>query len=186
MFLFINTATEKNQMVLVKDKKILFLREFLGGRDGEIGFYKALKDLKTEHNEDLQKLDQIIVVSGPGSFTALRLGIASANTLAYLLEKKIVELPTADWFRIGQKVQDVVLPAGGHFAHLFQNGEHSVVDIDSIDTNHVYLGELSLNKKPEDLKFEDQISIEEKFEIFDTAIYKITDQASPWYGKSPV
>ncbi len=45
---------------------------------------------------DLQTLDAIAVAGGPGSFTGLRIGSATAKGLALALDKPIVQIPTVD------------------------------------------------------------------------------------------
>lgn len=46
--------------------------------------------------EDLSKVDYIAVSSGPGSFTGLRIGSATAKGLAFAWNKMIVPVPTVD------------------------------------------------------------------------------------------
>lgn len=45
---------------------------------------------------DLSAVDIIAVAAGPGSFTGLRIGSATAKGLALALDKKIVSVPTVD------------------------------------------------------------------------------------------
>ncbi|MCP4401764.1 MAG: tRNA (adenosine(37)-N6)-threonylcarbamoyltransferase complex dimerization subunit type 1 TsaB [bacterium] len=44
----------------------------------------------------IQELDGIAVVSGPGSFTGLRIGITTAKSIAYSIRKPIVGIPSLD------------------------------------------------------------------------------------------
>lgn len=45
---------------------------------------------------DLSEIDYIACASGPGSFTGLRIGAATAKGLAHGLNKKIIPIPTLD------------------------------------------------------------------------------------------
>lgn len=45
---------------------------------------------------DLETVDAVAVAKGPGSFTGLRIGSATAKGLGLALEKPIVEVPTVD------------------------------------------------------------------------------------------
>ena len=45
---------------------------------------------------DLKTIDFIAVPAGPGSFTGLRIGSATAKGLAMALDKQIVSVPTVD------------------------------------------------------------------------------------------
>ncbi len=45
---------------------------------------------------DLQTIDAIAIAKGPGSFTGLRIGSATAKGLGLALEKPLIEVPTVD------------------------------------------------------------------------------------------
>lgn len=55
-----------------------------------------LDELKKMIELDLNTLDAIAVSAGPGSFTGLRIGAATAKGLGLALEKPLVEVPTLE------------------------------------------------------------------------------------------
>lgn len=84
MFLIIDTAdSEKIFIALIKDNKILIKKELKARyRQAEILLPAINKLIKQYHHRAIKG---IIIVSGPGSFTSLRIGIATANTLGWVL-----------------------------------------------------------------------------------------------------
>lgn len=55
-----------------------------------------IEQLKNMVELDLSAIDYIACASGPGSFTGLRIGAATAKGLAHGLDKKIIPVPTLD------------------------------------------------------------------------------------------
>ncbi len=55
-----------------------------------------LEQLKDMVELDLNDIDYIACACGPGSFTGLRIGAATAKGLAHALDKKIIPVPTLD------------------------------------------------------------------------------------------
>lgn len=74
------------------------------------------------HNLNWQKIGGIIVYQGPGSFTGLRIGISTANALAYGLGVPIVGSMGERWVeegleKINKNIQTPVLPVYGSEPH---------------------------------------------------------------------
>ena len=55
-----------------------------------------LEDICKKIHLDLKSIDAIAVAKGPGSFTGLRIGSATAKGLALALDKPIIPIPTVD------------------------------------------------------------------------------------------
>ncbi len=55
-----------------------------------------LDEIMRMTEQDIKDVDAIAVAAGPGSFTGLRIGSATAKGLGLALDKPIVEIPTVD------------------------------------------------------------------------------------------
>lgn len=71
--------------------------EWESGRELAKGLLRWLDMTLHENGYSLQSLEGIGVFQGPGSFTGLRIGIATANTLADSLRIPIVTATGEDW-----------------------------------------------------------------------------------------
>ncbi len=56
----------------------------------------AIERLMAKNNLAMHSLSGIALLTGPGSFTGLRVGVATAKTMAYALKIPIVEIDTLD------------------------------------------------------------------------------------------
>jgi tRNA threonylcarbamoyladenosine biosynthesis protein TsaB len=63
-------------------------------RDHAAFLQPAIHALLHENNQTLNNLDAIAVTSGPGSYTGLRVGFASAKGLAYALDIPLIGIET--------------------------------------------------------------------------------------------
>lgn len=87
MILLIDTSTREAAIATIAD----------GGRVTEFVLARGLAPIPWLRREvDLKKVTKVAVVSGPGSFTGLRVGVAFGLGLAKGLEVPIVPLPTLD------------------------------------------------------------------------------------------
>ncbi|HUQ85160.1 MAG TPA: tRNA (adenosine(37)-N6)-threonylcarbamoyltransferase complex dimerization subunit type 1 TsaB [Candidatus Limnocylindrales bacterium] len=83
--LIIDTSSNKEVEVgLIKDKK-KYLHKSPVDRKNQM-VLPLIEKLLKEHKISLNNIDEITVNPGPGSFTGLRVGVAIANTLGFLLK----------------------------------------------------------------------------------------------------
>jgi len=97
MILFINTSkTDLIQVKLIKDDQIIGQVENTEEYKQSELLLGMIDKLYKDTGYKLQDTRFISVVTGPGAFSALRLGVATANTLAWSLKIPIIELNVAE------------------------------------------------------------------------------------------
>lgn len=70
-----------------------------------------LDEIKKMTELDLNEIDAIAIAAGPGSFTGLRIGSATAKGLGLALDKPIIEVPTVDALAMNMwGTSDVICP----------------------------------------------------------------------------
>ncbi|MBU1131560.1 tRNA (adenosine(37)-N6)-threonylcarbamoyltransferase complex dimerization subunit type 1 TsaB [Patescibacteria group bacterium] len=97
MILFINTSqTDLIQLKLIKNDEVvgqLESREEYKQSELLLGMIdKIIKNQRLK----IKDLKLVAIVSGPGAFSALRLGVATANALAWSLKIPIIEVKTSE------------------------------------------------------------------------------------------
>jgi tRNA threonylcarbamoyladenosine biosynthesis protein TsaB len=98
MILIINTANEKYLEVILADSKDNFkIEKVEGNRKQAEQLLSTIKDVLSDLDKEVSDITGIGVVSGPGGFTALRIGVTTANVLAHALHIPVVGLTLADF-----------------------------------------------------------------------------------------
>ena len=89
MILYINTSkTDLIEVKLFLDNKLV--KEKISNEN--LKQSELLLKMIDKVVHDLKKLEAIYVVSGPGAFSALRIGVSTANALAWSLHIPVMEL----------------------------------------------------------------------------------------------
>lgn len=87
--LYIDTSDQDVSIAIIKDNQILSSIIKTIPNQHSIYTVPFIQDTLTKSNLEPEDVDNIMVVSGPGSFTGLRIGITVAKVYAYLLKKEL-------------------------------------------------------------------------------------------------
>lgn len=94
LILQIDTATEHASICLSKNGEAVVSLESADQKNHGSFLQPAIQDLMRIAGIDLAQLDAIAVTEGPGSYTGLRVGLASAKGLSYALQKPLITINT--------------------------------------------------------------------------------------------
>jgi tRNA threonylcarbamoyladenosine biosynthesis protein TsaB len=104
-----------------------------------------IEQMMNDTGRSIQEIEGVIISLGPGSFTGLRIGITVAKSLAYVLNKPIVGIPTLDAIAYGSvpNFADFICPmiharAGEVYFSLFNSDcSKKLADYDAAEIGEV-------------------------------------------------
>ena len=145
MILGINTCTQKIEICLIdqQSKKIInYEYKEHQKNDSEFILLKLNLFLK-ESCKSIFDIKKIICVKGPGSFTAVRIGVIIANTIKSQINCELFEVNTLEYLNyFCSEDKKLILSAGGQEFYLYENKNINLVHFKQI-TNTEYEGEIS-------------------------------------------
>ena len=94
LILNIETATDLCSVALSENGKLLLLKEDASGQSHSRLLTTLIRECISEAGRTLNAIDAISVSKGPGSYTGLRIGVATAKGLCYGLEKPLLSVNT--------------------------------------------------------------------------------------------
>jgi len=103
--LHINTAFSTAAVFLSNRKTILALKESHTQKEHASFVEPAIKEICKSAGIELKDIDAVSVINGPGSYTGLRVGLASAKAICYALNKRLILLNTLDVMAHALKLQ---------------------------------------------------------------------------------
>lgn len=96
LILCIETATDSCSVCVASDKNILALKESHNSRAHASLLSVFIDEILASIKMPYQELDAIAVSCGPGSYTGLRIGAATAKGLCFALDKPLIAVPTLE------------------------------------------------------------------------------------------
>lgn len=92
----IDTASEKAHVSIGEDGRVLGYLTNTTQKEHAAFLQSAINDLLNSTNILIKQIDAVAVTAGPGSYTGLRVGMASAKGLCYALKKPLITLSTLE------------------------------------------------------------------------------------------
>src|SRR5688572_11700858 len=96
LILNIDTAVDAASVCLARDGKELTLEKNKKQKDHAAWLHLAIKHIFEKNELELKAVDAIAVTAGPGSYTGLRIGMATAKGICYALNKTLITLNTME------------------------------------------------------------------------------------------
>jgi len=94
LILNIDTATEISSVCLAENDKPLSIYINPTQKDSASWLHSAINELIKKENRHLKELSAVAVTKGPGSYTGLRVGMATAKGLCFSLRKPLITVNT--------------------------------------------------------------------------------------------
>ncbi len=94
LLLHIETATDVCSIGISRERKLLALRESDNFNDHAAQITLMIEACAKDARISLSDLDAVAVSSGPGSYTALRIGVSTAKGICYALDKPLIAVDT--------------------------------------------------------------------------------------------
>ena len=130
--LFLDTSTVKLIVGIYKDNECIYEITENSLNDLSSKVLPTIDKSLKEVNLDIDSVNKIIVVNGPGSFTGVRVGVTIAKTLAYTKSIDIITVSSLEVMATTNVETEYVVPLidarrGYFFAGMYKNGK-SVFD----------------------------------------------------------
>jgi len=177
--LSINTATSETSIALLKEGLLLSEKSWLSHNDEAEKLMPEIDSMFVSEGAGFSDLKKVVVISGPGSFTGLRVGITVANTISYLTGCELYGVETLPylWTAVEQTPQTALLVFAGRGGVYFSKSPQDEPKIVNLEDLNVRLKSEGITQVYGDIT-EDQKAILEgvEFKEVDISFGKISEK----------
>ncbi len=154
--LYIDTHLEVITIILLKDDKIIVKKELVSSLNHSVNVMPLLDLVLKENNIKINDIKELMVVNGPGSFTAVRIGVSIAKTLAYILDIPIKVISSLMLLALSVEDKDKIVAIkeknGKYIAKFNKNN--------ILEGNYYYLSNKEYEEYKKNKKIEEDIKID--------------------------
>jgi tRNA threonylcarbamoyl adenosine modification protein YeaZ len=198
--LAINTASSVESVALISGKKLLAEKKWRSNKDESEKLLPAITALLKKSKYKFKDVKKIIVVNGPGPFSAVRIGVTVANILASSRRIPVFTVDTNTLWtnRTNNKKAILMIHAGGHFVSItIPNKKSKIAPIEDVlkdlpVTPLSFFGDITENEmrvfdesKPKSWNMIPEKKLKSFGETLLTAKLKKVDTAIPIYFRPP-
>jgi tRNA threonylcarbamoyladenosine biosynthesis protein TsaB len=94
LLLSLETSTHSFSCALQQDQNLIAFKESREAQTTASMIAVKVDELFNEGGVDRSQLDAVVVACGPGSYTGLRIGVATAKGICYALDAKLISVDT--------------------------------------------------------------------------------------------
>ena len=105
--LHIDTAVQTASICLAKNEKSIAVKLNASQNDHAAWLQPAIVSMLQEHSVSMKNLAAIAVSAGPGSYTGLRVGMATAKGLCYTLQIPLISISTLKMMAVSAVEENV-------------------------------------------------------------------------------
>lgn len=155
--LFLDTSYHDLVISIFNFKKEIYHKTIPNNNDLSVNLLPEIKTAFDSIEVPVSYLEKIYVVTGPGSFTGLRIGLACAKTLAWSLNIGIVEISELEFLATTTTDKKYIAPImdarrNALYAGLYDSNLNNII-VDSYIDSSAFLDEVGRKVPVEDVAF---------------------------------
>lgn len=143
-YLFIDSATANLVVAIVIDGKIVYLYDNNDGNDTSSKLMPIIEKAFNESGISPKDLNKIFAVTGPGSFTGIRVGLAVAKTMAWATGVPVVPISSLEVIASSGNEDNNIALIDARRGYVYAGGYDKDLNVTFKDA-HVFLNDSNLS-----------------------------------------